>query len=154
MGTNAALNDNSQLDYTQSLRRRVADKLVTKLLGEEGSEQGISEDPKLLNVLLNTLKDHDKVTLTLKRIDAENENADADREALALFHKMSNLSGSRDVTRVDTPVEGGAAGPSNFNPADIPSIDLVEGELKVGADPVDYERFMAEQGKKHRDSLA
>jgi hypothetical protein len=142
-----ALNADSQLDFTQAIRRR----LVKGLLPDDESAS-LPDDPKLLNVLLAALKDHDKVTLTLKRLDADNENADADRAALDQFHRLSAMTGAKDLARTDTPTVN-EDGPQ-FDPSEIPTVALVEGELATGLDNMDYDKFMAEQSKKHKDSLA
>lgn len=143
-----SLNADSQLEFTQEIRRRV----VAKLLPAEDENPGILNDPKMMNVLLSTLKDHDKVTLTLKRLDNESENADADRAVLAQFHKLSSMTGAKDLTRLETPSES-HAGP-NFDPSEIPSIAAVEGELATNVEPIDYDKFMIEQNKKHQEALA
>jgi hypothetical protein len=142
------LNADSQLEYTQNIRRRLVDALLPP--GAENPEA--LSDPKVANVLLSALKDHDKVTLTLKRLDADNENADSDRAVLERFHKLSNMAGSKDLLRTEHPT-GEAEGP-RFNPAEIPVVDLVDGETRTGADPIDYDQFMQVEGDKHRQSLA
>lgn len=138
-----ALNDNQRLDFTQDLRE--------KLINQLAPEDKLPDDPKVLTALLATLKDYDKVTLTLKRIESDNENADADRQALLHFQKLSEMTGSKDFHRSDTPV---ARERPAIDPQELIPVDLVDGELKVGSDPISYENFMREQGKKHRDSLA
>lgn len=143
-----SLNADSQLEFTQEIRRKV----VAKLLPPEDENPGTLSDPKMLNLLLSTLKDHDKVTLTLKRIDNDNENADADRQVLAQFHKLSAMTGAKDLLRKET-ADDDHPGPV-FDPAEIPTTTPVEGELAVSDEPIDYEKFMQEQGKKHRESLA
>lgn len=145
----AALNDLSHLAYTQDLRRKLVEQFV--------ADGKYPEDPKMLTILLSSMKDYDKVTLTLRRIDAENENADADRQVLAQFHKLSSMTGSKDYfrTETETPETAHTDGtPSGFNPEEIPALPLVDGELHQGLDSVDYESFMADQDKRRRESLA
>lgn len=146
--SNESLNADSQLEYTQEIRRKV----VASLLPAGDENPATLADPKMLNLLLSTLKDHDKVTLTLKRMDNESENADADRAVLAQFHKLSAMTGSKDLTRLETPAAD-YAGPA-FNPDEIPTTALVEGELGVGTEAIDFDKFMLEQSKKHQESLA
>lgn len=141
-----ALNDNEQLAFTQDVRR----KIVAKLL----PDGNVPDDPKLLSALLKTLEGHDKVTLTLKRIDADNEIADADRQALQQVHRLSQQLGSKDLARVDRPDNDSQVGPATpFNPEDIPRTELVEGELHQGGDAVDYDQFMQEQTVLHQQRL-
>jgi hypothetical protein len=142
-----ALNDNSQLTYTQDVRRKIVDALMP--------EGKAPDDPKVLNALLKTLDGHDKVTLTLKRIDADTAIADADRQALDQFHRISAMMGAKDIARSEEPVHTNHEGPlTPFNPEEISSTgEVEEGVTKVGADPVDYEQFMLEQGRLHRERL-
>lgn len=142
-----ALNDNSQLTYTQDVRRRIVDSLTV--------DGKIPDDPKALNALLTTLKDHDKVTLTLKRIDADTANADADRQALEQFHRVSAMMGAKDIARSEEPAHGNHDGPlTPFNPDEISSSGEEDaGVTKTGLDPVDYDQFMTEQGRLHRERL-
>lgn len=139
------LNSDEHLEYTQDLRRR----LITGMMPEAHQISNI--DPKIANVLLAAMKDMDKVTLTLKRIDADRENADADRDALSQFHRLSQMTGSKDL--LESP-EATRDGPPAFDPAEIPSVDLVEGETAVGTDSTEYDHFMTEQREKRRASLA
>lgn len=141
-----ALNGDSQLEYTQEIRKRV----IQGLLPVDQAAM-INADPKIINTLLNALKDHDKVTLTLKRIEADNENADADRQALAMFHSLSQKAGARDLMRVD---EEGRDGPPAFDESEIPETEVVDGETLVGLDPVNFDTFMVEQREKARASKA
>jgi hypothetical protein len=141
-----AFNDDKNLAYTQGVRRRIIDHLT--------SGENLPDDPKLLNVVLSALKDDDKVTLTLKRIQADSEIADADRQALAQVHRISQQLGSRDLARTDTPIDSGQRGPSTpFNPDEIPRSDVADGELHQGGDPVDYDHFMQEQTVLHQQKL-
>lgn len=138
-----AMNNTESLAYTQGLRQQ----LVAQFM-QDGK---FPADPKMLNILLTALKDHDKVTLTTMRIDADSDTADADRAALVQFHRLSAMMGTKDLSRVDEPEKGATnEGPATpFDPNDIPSSTLVEGELATGADPVNYDDFMAEQTKLH-----
>jgi hypothetical protein len=139
-----ALNGDGQLEYTQELRRRLINGLMPEAVELKAA------DPKILNVLLNAMKDHDKVTLTLKRIDADTENADADRQALAQFHRLSEMTGSKDLLKQ----EGGREGPPAFDPSEIPSVELVEGETHRESDTVDFDHFITEQREKRRQKAA
>jgi hypothetical protein len=142
-----ALNDNSQLTYTQDVRRQI----VTALMPEGKTP----DDPKLLSALLKTLDGHDKVTLTLKRIDAESATADADRQVLEQFHRISGMMGAKDIARSDEPVTKQGDGPvTPFNADEIRGGGEEDsGVVKTGLDPVDYDHFMEEQGRLHRERL-
>jgi hypothetical protein len=139
------LNADAHLEYTQDQRRR----LIQGLMPEATDVKNI--DPKLANVILAAMKDMDKVTLTLKRIDADKENSDADREALAQFHRLSALTGSKDLLQSDA--GSVREGPPDFDPAEIPTGDHVDGELTPGADPTEYDHFMERERQKRRASL-
>lgn len=140
-----AFNDDQQLAFTQGLRRKLVEQFMAT-----GSWP---VDTKQQNILLSALKDYDKVTLTLKRLDSENANADADRQALAHFHRISQMMGTKDLHRVEEPERGTPTeGPATpFDPNDIPPVNLVEGELATGMDPVNYDDFMAEQTELHKE---
>jgi hypothetical protein len=141
-----AYNDDKQLAFTQELRRQLVSQFML--------DGKFPDDPKMLNILLGALKDYDKVTLTLKRLDSDNNIADADRQALAQFHALAGRLGSKDLARVDEPVNDSREGPSTpINEADLPPVQLVEGELERGLDPVNYDKFMEEQDRIHRQSL-
>jgi len=138
------LNSDEHLEYTQDLRRR----LIQGMMPE--AHQVANLDPKVANVLLAAMKDMDKVTLTLKRIDADKENADADREALAQFHRLAQMAGSKDLLQsTDETREG----PPAFDESEIPTDPHVEGETTEGHDPTEYDHFMREQREKRRASL-
>lgn len=138
------LNADAHLEYTQDQRRR----LIQGLMPEATEVKNM--DPKMANVILAAMKDMDKVTLTLKRIDADKESADADREALGLFHRLAALTGSKDLLQADEPSRDG---PPAFDPAEIPTSEHVDGELTPGADPTEYDHFMESERQKRRASL-
>jgi len=141
-----AYTDDQQLAFTQELRRKLVEQFM-----QEGK---FPNDPKMLTILLGALKDYDRVTLTLKRIDSDNNVADADRQALAQFHALSARLGSKDLARSDIPADATQEGPSTpIDENDLPNVILVEGELTQGLDPVNYDHFMDDQGRKHRESL-
>lgn len=142
-----ALNDNSQLTYTQDVRRKIVDALMPN--GKT------PDDPKLIATVLKALDGHDKVTLTLKRIEAESATADADRQVLEQFHRISSMMGAKDIARTDTPMAGQGDGPATpFNADEIRTGTGEEvGVTKTGLDPVDYDEFMATQGRLHRERL-
>lgn len=142
-----ALNDNSQLTYTQDVRRKIVDALMP--------DGKTPDDPKLIATVLKALDGHDKVTLTLKRIDADSASADADRQVLEQFHRISAMMGAKDIARTEAPVKGTAEGPiTPFNPDEIRSAgDEDAGVTKTGLDPVDYDHFMTEQSRLHRERL-
>lgn len=140
------LNADHHLQYTQALRRRLIQGMMPDPV------QLANLDPKVANVILAAMKDMDRVTLTLKRIDAEKETADADRAALDQFHRLSAMTGSKDL--LQTPeAEGATVVAPAFDPADIPSTSPVEGELRRGADPTDYDHFMEKERQRRRASL-
>lgn len=136
-----ALNDDSHLHFSQEIRKRLVNQYIVDGL--------IPVDPKMATLLLSALKDMDKVTLSLKKIDAEKESGDADRQALAEFHRLTSMVGARDYHRVDSP----AGDLPSFDPNDIPSIELAPGELEVGAEPIDYDALMNKQDAEHKASL-
>jgi hypothetical protein len=141
-----ALNDNSQLTYTQDVRRKIVDALMP--------EGKAPNDPKILNALLKTLDGHDKVTLTLKRIDADQQIAEGDQKVLEQFHRISSMMGAKDMARAEEPVHDKEGPLTAFNPDEISATgNEDEGVTKRGLDPVDYDQFMAEQGRLHRERL-
>lgn len=146
---NAPLNDAAQLEYTQELRRRMVSQFL-----DEGK---FPDDPKMLTILLGALKDHDKVTLTLKRIDADGANADADRQAMLAYQKyMADTNGLSPFLKHDPeaiPAPEKAATPA-FDASEIPAAPVVPGELEAGYKPVDYDDLMTRMDEAHRKSLA
>lgn len=144
-----ALNDDAQLEYTQSIRRKIVDRLMPDGVVPT-SEDSITQ-------ILSVLKDHDKVTLTLKRIDADKENSGANALALAMFHKMAEINGSKDVMRRD-PADVPSGVPTttpHFQSLDtideFPQID--ESHMRREADPVNYDKIMAEGRERLRDRI-
>lgn len=142
-----AYNDNQQLAFTQGKRRDIIEAFTTG--------RPMPDDPKLVALLLAAMKDYDKVTLTLKRIDADTENSDADRQALMQFHRISAMAKVKNLDRVDASSMDVPDGPQTpFDPTDIPSVSTVPGELAMSMEPIDYDEFMEKQGRIHREAMA
>lgn len=143
---NAKLNDDAQLEFTQQLRRQ--------LIAQYMVNNKFPEDPKEASILLSAMKDFDKVTLTLRRLDVDTGIADADRQALTQFHRIVDMLGSKDPHRLSDEAAPADVAPPAFDPNDIPSVSLVPGELDVGPEPLGYDEIMDRMEKEHRSSLA
>lgn len=118
--------ENEELKYTKDIRGRIVNTLI---------KDGIPTDPKLLAPLLTTLSDMDRTTLTKMRIKTDNKLADNQMDTNAIITKLltsvkvSALAVSGDSVRQIS--------------ADLPSIEIVPGEIDIGTINSTYEEFEA-----------
>lgn len=96
-------NIDDDLDFTQGLRRRLANALAPDV-------DNLSTDPDQVNILLKTLKDIDAQALTLKKISSDEKTASEDRvvheATMRVLEKIAENNGSDNATYTD-PFRGG-----------------------------------------------
>lgn len=124
----AQLSTDQQLQFTQSLRMQA--------IGELTADGKIPSDEDGRNFLLKLLDGTDRQAISLKRIEADNNNAAADRDAALLFAEVSQRmarSGNpfkkdRGVTLVAT--------------AELPEITVSEGQMDIGRSSETFRDFI------------
>lgn len=125
--------DDQVLDFTQTKRREIVDKLTASGIPVTDNEQ--------MSTLLKTLDGMDRVALGKKRIKADENIAGANQAAAAavvahLLQKAGNagIAPFQSATLVDRvpPTLG----------ADIPRPVLVEGEMDVVTPQLSYDTFI------------
>lgn len=118
--------ENEELKYTKDIRSRVVNTLI---------KDNIPEDPKMLAVLLTTLSDMDRATLTKMRIKTDSKLADNQMDTNAIITKLLT-SVKVSALAVDT-------GTTRHISADLPPIEVVPGEIDIGTINGNYEEFEA-----------
>lgn len=132
------------LGYTQGIRRRMA----AAIMGIEMQGDGkVPNDPDQQRILLTTLSDIDKTTLTVRKLESEVKQGDADRQAGIMIAKLmsrANLMGN--VFEQKDFVEG-----SDVRVPEHPAIlfegDISPAELEQGMSSLNYAGFKAEYEK-------
>lgn len=122
--------DDSVLNYTQNLRKRMADRLL---------KAGVPPDDREgQEVLLKVLSDMDRAALSKKKIKVEEKqamNAEQAQQIVAEALRMNSVNLNRNNL---IPIEGRVI-PTLGD--DIPPPTLVDGELAINPAPIDYESF-------------
>lgn len=130
----AHMTDDEVLQFTQHKRKELVDTLC---------EKGVPTDPKEQQVLLAALGDMDRTALTKKRLNSDNNNAAADREAQLAIAAIYQRVGNRSPFEVDAnaPIEGVAIEvPEKL----VEKLELVPGETEIGVKEMTYSQFMGE----------
>lgn len=123
--------DNDTLEYTQSIRRKLASDLI--------KNEKIHEDPEASATLLKTLDGLDKVALGRSKIKASIKASESNiTSATAIIELLKQVN----------PHTGKITGDSDLAPKELPSdmrlTDAVPGELEINPDPITYATFTAQ----------
>lgn len=118
--------ENEELKYTKDIRGRVVNTLI---------KDKIPEDPKVLAILLTTLSDMDRATLSKMKIKTDSKLADNQMDTNAIITKLLT-SVKVSALAVDT-------GTTRHISADLPAIEVVPGEIDIGTVNSNYEEFEA-----------
>lgn len=124
----------NDLEYVRRKRVEVIEKLT---------EKGIPDDNESVSLLLGALNDMDRTSIGKKRIKVEADSIAINKQASELIASIYSQPNSKrigfediDVVAVDIPsVEG-----------KLPTVELLPGEMAVGAVQVDYDGFMKRVG--------
>ena len=124
----------NDLEYVRRKRVEVIEKLT---------EKGIPDDNESVSLLLGALNDMDRTSIGKKRIKVEADSIAINKQASELIASIYSQPNSKrigfediDVVAVAIPsVEG-----------KLPTVELLPGEMAVGAVQVDYDGFMKRVG--------
>jgi len=126
--------DDSVLDYTQTKRLEIVDKLTAGGIPVTDNDQ--------MNTLLKTLDGMDRVALGKKRIKADEGLASANQAMAATviseLLRKANSGGVKPFV-----VENAVERPTPVLGNEVPPPVLVEGETDVLAPQMSYDTFMA-----------
>ena len=128
----APLTDESVLDYTQRLRKRVVDRLTM--------DDKLPEDPKEIITLNTVLDSMDRTALGSIRAKREGEVGDLTKQATALIQEVMRRIGNKDIFA--TPVAAPRTVPEI--PEQIANPPTVPGELEVGIANMTSSQFLVE----------
>jgi len=133
VSTDAPLSDESILDFTQRLRKRVVSKLTN-------DGESLPNDPKEVITLNTVLDSMDRTALGSIRSKREAQIDDMSKQAAALVHEVLKKAGNVDLfaVAVTTP----RAVPEI--PDDMAEPTIVPGELDVGLQTMTADSFMAD----------
>ncbi len=135
-----AMNDDDVLSYTQGVRKAIVDAKIA---------QGVETlDAKDTTVLLSALADMDRQSLTKKKIQTDNNNAEADRLAQQIIAKTFAHLGNRSPFAA--PVDEHAIKAVPFEAPDVIIGGFVEldGEAEIGLADETYSDFMKRTAAK------
>ena len=137
-----AMNDDDVLSYTQGVRKAIVDAKIA---------MGVATlDAKDTSVLLNALADMDRQSLTKKKIQTDNNNAEADRLAQQVIAKTFAHLGNRSPFA--SPVDDRTINAVPFEAPDVIVEGFVEleGEAEIGLSDETYSDFMKRTTAKHQ----
>ena len=124
----------NDLEYVRRKRIQVIDKLT---------EKGVPEDNESVSLLLGALNDMDRTSIGKKRIKVEADSVAVNKQAAELIASIYSQPNSKkigfedaDFTEVKIPNVDGL----------LPEVELLPGEMAVGAVQVDYDGFMKRLG--------
>lgn len=125
----AQLTTDQQLQYTQGLRMQA--------LGELTADGKLPTDEEGRIFLTKLLDGMDRQSLTLKRIEADNNNSQQDREVALMAAALS-----AKIARGGNPFRktNGAAISTDGH---LPEIEVIEGQMDVGRSSETFRDFIA-----------
>lgn len=134
-----ARDEDQVFDYT----RRIRMKEVQRIMEDNGGN--LPADPKEAKVVLDMLKDLDSQAAKIKAVGAKEKSTAVDREANLIAKKLLDQLGT-NMFRVDDPASQAARRdiPSIDN-ADLPPLELVPDETKVGVSTETYQTVFGEE---------
>ena len=119
------------LAYTHSKRKDIVKTLTAK---------GVPDDPEVIKILLNTLKDMDSQTINRKRIKVDEKTNDVQAQSAAVIAKI--LSGMTNVTTNTTLDISAEYRVIPSLPDSVPLPVLVAGETDIIAATLTYDEFL------------
>lgn len=135
----------NDLSFTQRIRKQ----FVTALMDGDKIRGDVVNDPKLGKTFLAALKDMDSQTISLKRLEFEEDAAGKDRDLLLQQNKiLEELQRTTGNIFERTPGNDRKATDGTVDTTALPELQLVEGQLDKGHSTLVYEEFMA----AHKDS--
>lgn len=134
---NVQMTDDEILAFTQGVRKQIIQKVVAN---------GIPDDPKSQMVLLAAAGDMDRQALTKKRLNNDNNNAAADREAQLAIASIYQQVGNRSPFEATAGnVLEGTVRVVEVPEKLVPHLELVPGEMDIGLKDLTYSQFMEDK---------
>lgn len=127
------LSEDDLLALTRKIRLR---QLAVDLNANEGQ---LSDDMEVRKVQLALLKDLDSQATKIKLIGAKERASAADREAAIAVQRMLQIMGQHG----SVPADPNREAPSITDATELPALELVPEETRVGLVEVTYEELMA-----------
>lgn len=124
----------NDLEYVRQKRVKIIDKLM---------ENGVPEDTESVSLLLGALNDMDRTSIGKKRIKVEADSIAVNKQAADLIASIYSSPNSKNIGFEDIDVVAVAI-PSVEGK--LPTVELLPGEMAVGAAQVDYDGFMKRVG--------
>lgn len=125
------MSNEAVLQYTQQLRRRVADRLT---------QHGLPDDIKEAKLLLETLDGMDRASLAAMKIQSDEKIAGDSNITLKLIAEMENNLKGNPFRLKSGSVERPA--PSIEEASGLPQLELVPGETDIGVFTEDINDFL------------
>lgn len=138
----AVLNDDDVLSYTQGVRKAIVDAKIA-----EGVEK---LDAKDTTVLLSALADMDRQSLAKKKIQSDNNNAEADRLAQQIIAKTFAQLGNRSPFAAAPGEQPAKAIPFEAPEVIVGEFIELEGEAEIGLSDETYSDFMKRTANKRQ----
>lgn len=99
------------------------------------TSQGIPKDNETVGLLLSALNDMDRTSVARKKIKVESSIVAVNKQATDVIAQIFNMPGSKTLTITDRVT------PLNTNEGVLPTVELIDGEMDVGASTLDYVSF-------------
>lgn len=124
------------LNFTQGIRKEVVMSLVSS---------GVPQDNKDRSALLETLRDMDKTSLGVMKLNTKERELDIGARTQMALQRLTETLGVQNPMAVsqDTPIDGTATRVPQLSLDAVPQVELAEGETLVGIENIRYEEFMA-----------
>lgn len=133
------------LAFTQNLRRRMAAHIMGIQMPGEGA---LPNDPDQQRILLTTIADMDRTTLTARKIETEARQGDADRAASMMIAKvMAHAHLKGNIYETDVNVEN-AVVVLPKHPEVLYEGEISPAELEHGLSSLSYRDFKQEFEEK------
>lgn len=138
----AVMNDDDVLSYTQGVRKAIVDAKIA-----EGVEK---LDAKDATVILSALADMDRQSLAKKKIQSDNNNAEADRLAQQIIAKTFSQLGNRSPFAAAPGEQTVKAIPFEAPEVIVGEFTELEGEAEIGISDETYSDFMKRTANKRQ----
>jgi len=134
-----ARDEDQVFDYT----RRIRMKEVERIMEDNGGN--LPADPKEAKLVLDMLKDLDSQAAKIKAVGAKEKSTAVDREANLIAKTLLDKLGT-NMFRVDDQSAAASTGqPPSIDQADLPPLELVPDETKVGVSTDTYQSVFGEE---------